>query len=400
MTPDVAIVVSPRPWAEGLHRFVADHGGAHVRARVLDGREALDEHYDVLVVDDITSFLTPRLVAEVHRRERWILGIHDVMEPAGADHLRRLGVDDVLSTSATPEDLLRHIDALVLSGRADLDRELAVLSSKTTGTARFDPVAPSLSGRAPGVVTVVGGPPGGGGITETAIMLAATVATTGRRTALLDLDEVAPAIANRLGLPIHPNLRTLVDVVQRGAGELRDAVQRGPAGVVVVAGARGGTDAAAIRPGEVVDSVDELARTADHVIVDVGHRLEDLAGFGTVGRYARARALLERADGIVAVAGGSPVAMARLLDWVADVRVLTRAPIDVVVNRLVGGRFQRAELQQELERSFSPRSVTFVPEDRRIADAAWDGVLAQRGPAVKAWTGMVPATLQPAAVRP
>ena len=387
MTPDVAIAVSPRPWAQELQRFAHDHGGANVRAMVVNSRQALDEHYQVLVIDDVASFLTPKLVADVHRAGRRLLGVHDVLEPTGAQRLRELGVDDVVSTATDAATMLRHVDALVLAGHADLDRELAVLSNDHVATARFDP--PPRQTGATGRLTVVGGPSGGGGITETALAVATGVVGRGDTTVLVDLDEVAPSIANRLGLPLHPNVRSLVDVVQHGSGLLRDAVQTGPGGLRVVAGARGGTDAAAIRPGEMVDALDELCGVAAHVVVDVGHRLEELAGFGVVGRYARARAAVGRADQLVVVTGGSPVGMVRVLDWIADARVLTRAPLHVVVNRLAGGRFHRGELHTELVRSVEPRSLTFVPEDRRVADAAWDGVLATRGPAAKAWSSLV-----------
>lgn len=385
MTPDVAIVHSTRGWAQLLHRFVADHGGARVRARIVDGRQALDEHYDVLVIDDVTSFLTPRLVADLHRAGRRLLGVYDLIEPTGADRLRELGVDDVVASNASPEQFVARIDALVLAGRADLDQELAVLSSGTAATARFEPATAAATSRPAGTVIAVGGPPGGGGITETALALALTCAAGAQRTVLIDLDEVAPAVATRLGLGLHPNLRTAVDVVEHAAGTLVDAIQRGPQGLLLVGGARHAVGAAVIRPGEVVDVIDDFARTADVVVLDVGHRLEDLGGFGAVGRYARARAAIQRADTLVGVAAGSPVGVARLLDWVADVRVLNPAAMHIVLNRLTGGRFQRAELEEEVHRTFTPSSLTFVPEDKNVADAAWDGRPLGRGPAAKAW---------------
>jgi hypothetical protein len=67
--PRIAIAASPREWAQRLHRHVADHGGALVRATVLHPKDALVEDVDVLVVDDVTSFLSPRLVDELHRSE-------------------------------------------------------------------------------------------------------------------------------------------------------------------------------------------------------------------------------------------------------------------------------------------------------------------------------------------
>src|SRR4051794_27769704 len=98
--PSIAIVRSSRPWARALHRYVADYGGAVVRARPLEERQAIDEEYDVLLVDDISSFLNNRLVQELHRRRRRILGVYDDedtspgRENAGKARLRSLGVDE------------------------------------------------------------------------------------------------------------------------------------------------------------------------------------------------------------------------------------------------------------------------------------------------------------------
>lgn len=51
----------------------------------------------------------------------------------------------------------------------------------------------------------------------------------------------------------------------------------------------------------------------------------------------------------------------------------------VVINRQVGGSFVTGEIEAELRRSFTPDSVHFVPYDKRVARAAWDGVGVSRG---------------------
>ena len=50
MEPTIALVFSPEPWVERLHRHLADHGGARVRDIVLEPALALEDHYDTLVV--------------------------------------------------------------------------------------------------------------------------------------------------------------------------------------------------------------------------------------------------------------------------------------------------------------------------------------------------------------
>ena len=74
--PGIAIVRSSRGWARTLHRYVVDHGGAIVRTRPLEERQAIEEEYDILIVDDISSFLTNHIVDELHRRGRRVLGVY------------------------------------------------------------------------------------------------------------------------------------------------------------------------------------------------------------------------------------------------------------------------------------------------------------------------------------
>lgn len=371
MTPEIAIVVSPRDWAESLHRFVADHGGARVRARILDSREALDEQYQVLVAEDLTSFLTPRLVAELHRTGRRLLGVFDPTEPWGQERLRELGADDTVATTTDPEAILRAVTALCIGSTGDLDAELAMLSGSAA------PPAPTADSIPEGPLTVVGGSAGGPGATEIAIALAVDLATT-VSTVLVDTDDVAPSVAQRLGLPLHPNLRTAIDIVQHVSGDLEEVLSA-VGGVKVLPGLSTAADAVELRPAEVVDVLTELVRRYGHTVANVGHRLEESAG-----RYGIARAVLAAADQVVAVAHPSPVGLARLLDWIADVRALSRVPIHVVFNRVPRGRFKRGELEEELRRTYAPPTVVFAPQDRRVEEAAWAGELAARGPFLRA----------------
>lgn len=383
MTPDLAIVVSTRAWAEDLHRFVADHGGARVRARVLDGREALEEDYDVLVVDDITSFVTPRLVADVQRAGRRVLGVYDDAEPFGEQRLRELGVDAVAVASDTAEELLTA--ATLLAETLDLDGALARLVAPAADGGD-DAGAAEPRGRR----VAVGGPAGGCGATEVAIGLAAAVGAVARAV-IVDADTVGPAIAQRLGLPLHPNLRTAIDASRRGRFGLPRELARtiGP-DLAVLTGIPAAADWAAARADDVAAVVEDLATAADAVVVDVGHRLESLpTGFGAPERYDTPRRVVASADVVVAVLAGTPVGVRRGLDWLADVRALTgAAPVHVVVNRAPSASFRRGEVHDELTRSFTPASLRFVPDDRRVTDAAWDGLVVRTGTFARAMDGL------------
>lgn len=373
--PEIAIVVSPRDWAERLHRFVADHGGARVRARVLDAREALDDVYAVLVAEDLTSFLTPRLVEQLHARGRRLLGVHDPGEPWGRRRLEDLGIDETIEFDAAPEEFVRAIEALAEG--MSLDRELTELVARAgTEPVRPDAASGSAPGGSPGgTLTSIGGPSGGVGVTEVALGLAVALAGRGTTTALLDGDELAPSLAQRLGLPLHPNLRTAIDAVEHRSGRLEDALLEVPGGgPSLLCGLPNPRDRHEVRPGEVAAVASELATRYRHVVINVSHTTEDI-GAATGGEgSAITRTLLSAAEVVVGVGAPTPVGVARLLDWVADVRALApTVTLHLVVNQAPPSRFHRGELEEELLRTFAPASLSFLPFDRHVLDAAWDG---------------------------
>lgn len=360
--PPIAIGVSPRSWADALHRFVADHGGARVRARVLDGRQALDEAYSVLVVDDLASFLTVRLVHELHRRGRRVLGVFDPVEAHGRVRLAELAVDEVVPASSPPDELLATVVRLASTAPAG-------------ATVPFSGVPPAQADGRRGVVTAVAGPPGGCGVTEVAVAVAA--ASPGRgRTVLVDADGEQPSVAQRLGLPLHPNLRSAVEAVEHWSGALADSLQRpADASFDVLVGAAAEGDGP--RAGEVADVIAELAGLPRHVVVDLGHDLR-----GDRGAAAVARSLLRRCDRALVVAAPTPVGVTRLLRWLADAR--PTVPVHVVFNRVPPSRYVCAQLEAELCRTYQPRTVSFLPADRRVERMAWAGRPVRGGPFARA----------------
>lgn len=388
---EISIVVSPRDWAEQLHRFVADHGGALVRARVLDAREALEDAYTVLVAEDLTSFLTPRLVDELHRRDRRVLGVYDPDEPWGRDRLAELGVDETAPLTTPPEDLVRIIAAL--ASTVQLDRELSAL----VGDARPGSNPPLGDAARPAAalatVTAVGGPSGGVGATEVAIGLASELSRRGQRCVLVDGDEVAPSIAQRLGLPLHPNLRTAIDVVEHRTGGLLDTLADLPGTEGrTLCGLPNPRDWPEVRPSELLAVVEELTTHFEHLVVNTSHAIEDLSGLGNPPRFALTRALLACADQILAVGASTPVGVARLLDWVADLRTLApRTPLHVALNKAPDEGFKRSELNHEICRTIAVSAVTFLPFDEKVERAAWDGALVPSGGFTRSLVGLADA---------
>lgn len=52
----------------------------------------------------------------------------------------------------------------------------------------------------------------------------------------------------------------------------------------------------------------------------------------------------------------------------------------VVVNQAPASRFVHGEIREELERSVRPASLAFLPTDRRVRKASWQGTIVRSGP--------------------
>jgi hypothetical protein len=88
---------------------------------------------------------------------------------------------------------------------------------------------------------------------------------------------------------------------------------------------------------------------------------------------------------VIGVAPATPVGVTRLLGWVSDVRALNAgATIHLAVNRAPRDAFRKAELEQEIRRTFDPASLVFLPHDPRVEAAAWSGTLVAYGPYARA----------------
>ena len=407
--PSIAIVRSSRPWARSLHRYVADYGGAVVRARPLEERQAIEEEYDILLVDDISSFLTHRLMQELHRHQRRVLGVFDSTEynhageHAGRDRLRALGCDEVIEAGAPPEEFVRMIQAL--APKWD-DNEFDQLVQELDGTsppAEAGGVAAVLdeSRTESGRVVVVVGAAGGAGATELSLELGRIVRRRGEVAVVVDADDVAPSIAQRLGLPLHPNLRAAVDALEHGTGLLADSLMSAPGGeAIVLCGLPHPKDWVALRPDEVLAVIQELSRACHFVIVNVAHQIEDLGSLGGIDRFGVARSVIGAADAIVLVGSSTPVGVSRILDRIAEIAaVAPAAPIHLVINRAPGNQFKRGELLEEIQRTYVPATIHFLPHDRRIEEAAWQGELVEAGPFTQAATEVANDVLQSSYVR-
>jgi MinD-like ATPase involved in chromosome partitioning or flagellar assembly len=385
--PEVALVFSPEAWVEGLHRHLTDHGGARVRQVVMEPTLALEEEYSTLIVSHRWPALTRPFVDAVHARRRRLLGVFDPAEPVGREHLLTMGVDRVIEADAPMGAFLEALIALAPVATPTPATE--PLLSRLVGTP-----APASTDDAPaGRVVAVGGPPGGGA-TEIAIEVARACGHDRQSVALIDADEVLPAVAQRLALSIEPNLRTAVDAVEYGMGELVSSFVRAPDGSFdVLCGLPNAASWSQVRPGEVLDVLEAVAAARSTVVVDLSNRLEDVAAGVGRGRYGITRAVVGSANALLVVGLGTPVGVTRLLGWIAEARALTDAPAHVVINRCPADGYRRAEIADEIERTFRRATLSFVSHDDRIDRAAWSGSLVGAGPFTRAVASLVATVL-------
>lgn len=360
--PIIALAFTPEPWVEALHRHFTDHGGARVRQLVMDPAVALDDDYEILVSGARWPALTRGLVAELHDRHRAVLGVASRDDHGSIDVLNHVGVDRVVMSDAAP---IEFLEALLLLA---------------PGSPTVHPAAPTAEDPTDAAQRIVVRGPGGSGATEIAVALSAHLS---RRfsVALVDLDEVAPSVAQRLALPIEPNLCTAIETIEFGVGEfgIEEQSTGTDAPLRVVAGLPNAAAWSQVRPPEVERVLRAIGWGRDHVIADIAAPLDDI-GSPTRGRYAVGRMALGQADVLVAVGLASPVGLSRLVSWLAEARAIAATPtVHVVLNRAQKDGFRARELVAEFKRCYRPASITVVPSDAAVAHAMWDGAFVGRG---------------------
>ncbi len=354
-------------------------------ASIMSADDAMIEGYDVFIADDTTSFLGNRLVTDLQGRGRAVVGVYDPSEAEGSGRQRllELRVDEIVEADASPAEFLRVLSRASSRSMVGGDDFSAIVADLADSTVGMNDRIEATGGRPlRGRLIVVTGASGGVGATEVAVGLAALFADRGEEVALVDADDVGPSVAQRLGCDVHPNLRTAIDVVNNGTGDLKDVlIDIRPGGFSVVGGLANRRDWFELRPGDVSTTVLELARIRDGVVINVSSRLEDLPALGGPARYGVTRAMLALADAVVLVAGPTPVGVARVLDWIAEARPLIEStPLFVAFNAIRGGTFKAAEIESELREVYQPGGVSFIPHDKHLMHATWQGVLPGPGP--------------------
>lgn len=345
--PDLALAASARDWSDRLHRFLLDHGGGTVVGRMMSAEQATTSSFDVIFIDDVCSFLSPRLVVELRKSGRAIVGVFSPDD--GADGKRRLlevGISDVLESDAEPQEFLA------------IARASGAVSPSPPAAARDEAMA--------GVVIGVTGPPGGVGITEVSVGISVELAAH-HATVLIDLNQGWPAVGQRLALGVHPNLRTAVDLAVHEPERLDQAMHH--VGDLSVVSGLANPRSGELPTPEVVSMVSAMATNFSHVVLDLG----PVDGWSP-------DLMLRRVDVLLVVGLGDPIGLTRLVRTSEQLADSTPSPeMGIVVNRLTGGGRKRAEVKHQIHALLPGSPLVLVPEERRMARAAWDGTIVDGG---------------------
>lgn len=342
MAPDIALAASAREWPDRLHRFLLDHGGGRIVDRIMAADQAVETKFDIFIIDDVCSFLSPRLVKDVKIGGGEVLGVFAPED--GSDAKRRLlecGISDVIETDAPPEEFIEKIRQTIAHRSVVEVEDMDASSLLSIG---------------------VTGPSEGVGMTEVSIALSLALSTR-TRTALVDMDPVWPSIAQRLDLSLHPNIRTAIDHALHSPERLREAIHE-MADLRVVGGRADGGNGPPISRHESTALLTALGSSADVAVVDLGPLRHIERGW------------LRELDTVIVVGSGGPVGMARLIRTAADVlSTVHRSSVVAVVNQPGRGSFKQSETVGALSDALPGLPVVTLPFDYRLAHAAWDGDL-------------------------
>ncbi|GAA1215066.1 hypothetical protein F6W70_06015 [Microbacterium maritypicum] len=254
----------------------------------------------------------------------------------------------------------------------------AALASETDTVPRPQSVLPHR-------VIAVWGPHGAPGRSTLAIQLAVEFSRRGRKTALVDTDTVAPALALLLGLSDDaPGVAAACRRAERGALDsaeltrLATTVATGGGDIEVLPGINRPSRWPELSSIRLRATLGACREWSEETVVDVAAAFDadeevtyDLAG---PRRHAATTASLNEADLIIAVASADPLGISRFVREHAELRRLTApTPVVVVVNQVRPGPLgidARGQVRRTLERFAGITDVVFLPFDQRAADAA------------------------------
>ncbi|WP_282846522.1 AAA family ATPase [Microbacterium oxydans] len=350
------VVAIPQPRANELAAELALEGVDVVATVPSAPLAEIPDGVEAIIVPATRSILNADLIALCDRAGVRILAL-------GAEDSRLLGRLG-LSTALRPDAAGWEVAAALL---AETD------------------TPPPPEAQLPPRIVAVWGPHGAPGRSTLSIQLAVELSRTGRRTALVDADTVAPSLAVLLGLGDDaPGIAAACRRAERGALDpaeltrLATTVTTSAGDIEVLPGINRPSRWPELSSARLVAALRTCRGWIDETVVDVAGAFDadeevtyDLAG---PRRHAATTAALQEADLIVAIASADPLGISRFIRDHAELRRLTSpTPVIVVVNQVRPGPLgidARGQVRRTLERFAGITDVFFLPFDLRAADAA------------------------------
>lgn len=230
----------------------------------------------------------------------------------------------------------------------------------------------------------VWGPHGSPGRSTVAMLLSVELARLGRRTALVDADTVAPALALLLGLgDDSPGIAAACRRAELGGLDsaeltrLATVVPTSAGDLDVLPGINRPTRWPELSAARLTRALQICREWTEETVVDVAGAFDadEEATFDVLGprRHAATTAVLNEADAIIAVASADPLGISRFLRDYAELRNLTTpTPVTVVINQVRPGPLgldARGQIRNTLDRFAGIVDPIFLPHDQRAADA-------------------------------
>ena len=377
----IGIIASAREWRSILQAHVRDHV-AGVRVQILrEPRMALELDLDVVVIDDVSSFLTRDKVVRLREKGTRVVGIYDEEghEGLGIQFLENLGVDLSLPSNISPEEMINAV--------SQLQPRESYTHTFDHIVAGYETGAQDNAARGESTLIAVSGPAGTGS-TEVAIALSDVLVARRKATLLLDSDEIGPSIARRLGYALHPNILSAIDTVSNVTRPLTEMVgrpgERAASGINfdVIPGIANPEDWAQLRSMDMDDLFAAARKSWRYIVCNTGPFAEDLSGYG-IERFGATRATLSAADVIIGVMSPTPTGYMRFLDWMASLRSLgSDRQVFIVVNNTPKSSYIQGEIESQLARDVDPRyfaGLFFIGHDEKVGKAEWEGQKVGRG---------------------
>ena len=345
-----------------------------------------------------------------------VVGIYPPGDETAQRHLLQLGIGTNISADASAEviqEALDRLDGLSVSpggpgsaptwkphglGAGDIggpdglttpalhgvSRHLAPDQPSATAAAstRYPGTAGDVDGAEQlGAIIAVWGPAGAPGRTTVALNLASELALLGQATVLVDADTYGGCIAQALSLLDEaPGLAAATRSADQGSLDLAALARLAPEvspGLRVLTGLPKAERWPELRAAALEHVLTLTRRLARFTVIDCGFNLEDdeELSYDTLAPRRNAATLtsLAVADQVLAVGGGDPIGLQRLVRGLQELGTIASPSPTVVVNRVrssaVGPR-PESRIRDALTRFAGIDNPRFIPDDPASLDAA------------------------------